>query len=77
MTIPMAFIAPGLVKAAVEGRFPRGAGVASLCEAPAEWLPVRGALPGAAPVSSFSPGARNGNFRGRRQSLDHPGDRET
>ena len=37
MTISMAFIAPGLVKAAVEGRLPRGVGVAYLREPPAEW----------------------------------------
>jgi site-specific DNA recombinase len=37
MTISMAFIAPGLVKAAVEGRLPRGISVASLRDAPAEW----------------------------------------
>jgi hypothetical protein len=37
MTVSMAFIAPGLVKAAVEGRLPRGVGVANLREAPAEW----------------------------------------
>jgi DNA invertase Pin-like site-specific DNA recombinase len=37
MTISMAFIAPGLVKAAIEGRLPRGVGVANLREAPAEW----------------------------------------
>jgi hypothetical protein len=35
MTVSMAFIA--LVKAAVEGRLPRGIGVAALREAPAEW----------------------------------------
>ena len=37
MTISMAFIAPGLVKAAVEGRLPRGIGVAVLRDTPAEW----------------------------------------
>jgi hypothetical protein len=37
MTVSMAFIAPGLVKAAIEGRLPRGIGVAALREAPAEW----------------------------------------
>jgi DNA invertase Pin-like site-specific DNA recombinase len=37
MTVSMAFIAPGLVKAAVEGRLPRSVGVASLRDAPAEW----------------------------------------
>jgi site-specific DNA recombinase len=37
MTISLAFIAPGLVKAAVEGRLPRGIGVAALRDPPAEW----------------------------------------
>jgi site-specific DNA recombinase len=37
LTISMAFIAPSLVQAAVEGRLPRGIGVASLRDAPAEW----------------------------------------
>ena len=37
MTVSMAFIAPGLVKAAIEGRLPRGIGVANLREPPAEW----------------------------------------
>jgi site-specific DNA recombinase len=37
MTISMAFIAPPLVKAAIEGRLPRGIGVANLRDAPAEW----------------------------------------
>ena len=37
MTISLAFLAPDLVKAAVEGRLPRGIGVEWLREAPAEW----------------------------------------
>ena len=37
MTISMAFIAPGLVKAAIEGRLPRGIGIANLRDGPAEW----------------------------------------
>jgi site-specific DNA recombinase len=37
MTISLAFLAPALVKAALEGRLPRGIGVASLREAPAQW----------------------------------------
>jgi hypothetical protein len=37
MTISMAFIAPGLIKAAVEGRLPRGIGIANLRDGPAEW----------------------------------------
>ncbi len=34
MTISLAFVAPGLVKAALEGRLPRGIGVAALRDAP-------------------------------------------
>ena len=37
MTVSLAFIAPGLVNAAVEGRLPRGIGVAALRDLPAEW----------------------------------------
>jgi hypothetical protein len=37
MTISLAFLSPTLVKAAVEGRFPRGIGVAALRDTPAEW----------------------------------------
>ena len=44
MSISMAFIAPDLVKAAIEGRLPRGIGVANLREAPAEWSQQRARL---------------------------------
>jgi site-specific DNA recombinase len=37
MTISLAFLAPDLVRAAVEGRLPRGSGVERLRDAPAEW----------------------------------------
>src|SRR5271156_2543169 len=37
MTISLAFLAPGLGRAAVEGRLPRGNGVERLRDAPAEW----------------------------------------
>ena len=37
MTISLAFLAPALVKAAVEGRLPRGIGIERLRDAPAEW----------------------------------------
>ena len=37
MTISLAFLAPNLVQAAVEGRLPRGISVARLRDAPAEW----------------------------------------
>lgn len=37
MTITLAFLAPGLVKAAIEGRLPRGVGVERLRDAPPEW----------------------------------------
>jgi DNA invertase Pin-like site-specific DNA recombinase len=37
MTISLAFLAPGLVRAAVDGRLPRGVGVARLFDAPVPW----------------------------------------
>jgi site-specific DNA recombinase len=37
MTISLAFLAPSLVKAAVDGRLPRGIGVARLFDAPVAW----------------------------------------
>ncbi len=37
MTVSFAFLAPDLVKAAVEGRLPRGIGVERLRDQPAEW----------------------------------------
>ena len=37
MMISLAFLAPDLVKAAIDGRLPHGMGVARLCDLPAEW----------------------------------------
>jgi hypothetical protein len=37
MTISLAFLAPDLVKAAIDGRVPYGMGVARLSDLPAEW----------------------------------------
>jgi DNA invertase Pin-like site-specific DNA recombinase len=37
MTISLTFLAPDLVKAAIEGRLPYGMGVTRLCELPPEW----------------------------------------
>ena len=37
MTISLSFLAPALVKAAVEGRLPRGIGIERLRDAPTEW----------------------------------------
>jgi site-specific DNA recombinase len=37
MTISLAFLAPNLIKAAVEGRLPHGIGVARLFDAPVPW----------------------------------------
>jgi hypothetical protein len=41
MTISLAFLAPDLVKAAIDGRLPHGMGVARLCDLPAEWFRQR------------------------------------
>ena len=37
MTISLTFLAPKLVRAAVEGRLPRGINIERLRDAPAEW----------------------------------------
>jgi len=37
MTISLAFLAPDLVKAAIDGRLPRGMGIARLTDLPADW----------------------------------------
>ena len=37
MTVSLAFLAPRLVQATIEGRLPRGIGVTRLRDAPAEW----------------------------------------
>ena len=37
MAISLAFLAPDLVKAAIDGRLPHGMGVARLADLPAEW----------------------------------------
>ena len=37
MTISLAFLAPDLVKAAIDGRLPHDMGIARLTDLPAEW----------------------------------------
>ena len=37
MTVSLAFLSPALVKAALDGRLPRGIGVTRLCDMPPEW----------------------------------------
>jgi site-specific DNA recombinase len=37
MTISLAFLAPDLVKAAIDGRLPYGMGVVRLSDLPTEW----------------------------------------
>jgi hypothetical protein len=44
MTISLAFLAPDLVKAAIDGRLPHGMGVARLTDLPAEWSRQRQVL---------------------------------
>ena len=41
MTISLAFLAPDLVKAAIEGRLPHGHGVTRMRDLPAEWTRQR------------------------------------
>jgi len=47
--ISLAFLAPDLVKAAIEGRLPRGMGVIRLADLPAEW-PRQHRTPGLTPA---------------------------
>jgi len=54
MTISLAFLAPDLVKAAIEGRLPHGLGVVRLADLPAEWSRQR-QMPGLPP---FEPSLR-------------------
>jgi len=49
MTISLAFLAPAIVKAAIEGRMPRGSGVTRLADAPMAWSAQWAALGLAAP----------------------------
>jgi len=37
MTVSLAFLAPDLVKAAIDGHLPHGLGIAHLCDLPIEW----------------------------------------
>jgi hypothetical protein len=42
--ITLAFLSPRIVEAAVSGRLPRGVGIASIRELPAEWAEQHKAL---------------------------------
>jgi site-specific DNA recombinase len=44
MTISLAFLSPALVKAALDGRLPRGIGATRLCDMPPEWSRQHAAL---------------------------------
>jgi hypothetical protein len=44
MMLSLAFLAPNIVKAAVNGTLPRGFGVSRLNELPAAWMKQREAL---------------------------------
>ena len=68
MTISLAFLAPDLVKAAIEGRLPHGLGVVRLADLPAEWSRQRQML-GLPRIRTESPlttvsGCRATEFRG-------------
>jgi hypothetical protein len=54
MTISLAFLAPNLVRAAIERRLPDGFGVARLCDLPAEWSRQYRALGLTSPESKHS-----------------------
>ena len=65
MTISLAFLSPTLVKAAIDGRLPRGIGIARLRDAPAEWSRQHAML-GLTPIVGLAGDrARNGFPDGR------------
>ena len=51
MTLSLAFLAPAIVKAAIDGRLPRGFGVTRLADAPMAWAAQWAALGLAAPAA--------------------------
>ena len=51
MTLSLAFLAPAIVKAAIDGRLPRGFGVTRLADAPMAWTAQWAALGLAAPAA--------------------------
>ena len=51
MTLSLAFLAPAIVKAAIEGRMPRGFGVTRLADAPMAWAAQWAAFALAAPAA--------------------------
>ena len=68
MTISLAFLAPDLVKAAIEGKLPHGMGLVRLCDLPVEWPRQHQALGLASlisasiePVSALVPSLLPGN----------------
>jgi hypothetical protein len=65
MTISLAFLAPDLVKAAIEGRLPHGMGVARLADMPAEWSRQHQML-GLPSAYAAAPGCLHDQFRGQR-----------
>jgi site-specific DNA recombinase len=65
MTISLAFLAPRLVRAAVEGRLPHGVGVARLFDAPVEWARQQSLMGLFWPISSVSESPPRGENSGR------------
>jgi site-specific DNA recombinase len=62
MTVSLAFLCPTLVKAAIEGRLPRGFGVRRLIDLPIDWSKQWLALGLKAPVQH-----RSNQYRSKRR----------
>ena len=72
MTLSLAFLAPEIVKAAVEGRLPRGFGLKRLVDLPMAW-PDRGAPELQAPTRTrdeLVANSNSGNGNSRPESFD-------
>ncbi len=68
MTVSLAFLAPDLVKAAIEGRLPHGMGVARLCDMSAEWSRQHQML-GLLDISSRTQSAAEPDLNGEKRSM--------
>jgi site-specific DNA recombinase len=53
MTLTLAFLAPEIVKAAIDGRLPRGVGISRLSDLPPSWREQFGQLGIAAPLDAY------------------------
>jgi hypothetical protein len=72
MTLSLAFLAPEIVKAAVEGRLPRGFGLKRLVDLPMAWPDQWRTLGLQAPANALGTGPPPAHLCSRRARSIHP-----